>query len=96
MTLRILSPAQRELAAIITRYEQERPGLGGEFADAFDAAVEEIKSHPDRRPDSSPKTRRYRMDRFEYSIHYAVEADAIVIAAVAHPSRNPGYWLDRL
>jgi hypothetical protein len=36
------------------------------------------------------------LQRFPYSIIYLVERNEIVIVAVAHHKRRPGYWLDRL
>jgi hypothetical protein len=32
---------------------------------------------------------------FEYSLFYAIEPDRIRIAAVAHHSREPGYFMTR-
>jgi toxin ParE1/3/4 len=40
--------------------------------------------------------RRRVLRRVPNSILYLVEADAIVIVAVAHHRRRPGYWLSRL
>ena len=34
--------------------------------------------------------------RYPYSIFYVTEAGVIVIVAVAHHKRRPGYWLSRL
>jgi hypothetical protein len=33
---------------------------------------------------------------FPYAILYTIEADYILIVAVMHLSREPGYWKDRL
>ena len=40
--------------------------------------------------------RRCRLDRFPYGLIYLVDGDDIAIVAVAHLSRNPDYWRDRL
>jgi hypothetical protein len=34
--------------------------------------------------------------RYPYSLFFAVHAETVVIFAVAHHSRAPGYWLDRV
>jgi toxin ParE1/3/4 len=41
--------------------------------------------------------RRRVLRRFPYSLFYVVNApaDQVVILAVAHHSRRPGYWIDR-
>ena len=33
---------------------------------------------------------------FHYSVIYRERDDGISVIAVAHPSRKPGYWLDRI
>jgi len=43
----------------------------------------------------SAGTRRYVLPDFPYSVIYFVEA-AIIIVAVAHDRRRPGYWRERL
>ena len=45
-----------------------------------------------------PQIRRYFLTRFPYSIYYRWEReeDRVLIYAVMHFSRLPGYWRDRL
>jgi hypothetical protein len=33
---------------------------------------------------------------FPFSVHYRVEANGILIFAVAHHARRPGYWTQRV
>jgi toxin ParE1/3/4 len=33
---------------------------------------------------------------FPYAVRYTIEADYILIVAIAHGKRQPGYWLHRL
>ena len=40
--------------------------------------------------------RRRMLNRFPYGLLYAVEADRIIVVAVMHLHRRPGYWKDRL
>ena len=40
--------------------------------------------------------RRCRMNRFPYGLIYAVDNGDILVLAVAHLHREPGYWRDRL
>ena len=39
--------------------------------------------------------RRFLMDGFPYAVHYRLEGQYVLIVAVAHTSRRPGYWLNR-
>jgi hypothetical protein len=34
--------------------------------------------------------------RVPYSLFFKVNTDEVVILAVAHHSRRPGYWIDRM
>jgi hypothetical protein len=36
------------------------------------------------------------LHRFSFSLIYSVEANEILIVAVAHHGRRPGYWNDRV
>jgi hypothetical protein len=40
--------------------------------------------------------RRMLLHRFPFSLVYSVEVDAILIVAVAHYGRRPGYWQSRV
>jgi hypothetical protein len=42
------------------------------------------------------ETRRCLLRRFPYGLIYALDQDDILILAVAHTRREPGYWRDRL
>ena len=46
--------------------------------------------------DASLGVRRYVLHVYPYSIAYLVRDDAILILAVAHQRRTPGYWMKRL
>ena len=41
-------------------------------------------------------TQRYVLSEFPYSIIYAQLDEIVFVLAVAHASRRPGYWLNRL
>ena len=43
-----------------------------------------------------PAVRRRIVRRFPYSILYTLEGDEVVVLAVAHQSRRPGYWTRRV
>lgn len=44
----------------------------------------------------SRRVRRFILSGYPYDLVYSVQAEEIVILAIAHHSRQPGYWLDRL
>jgi plasmid stabilization system protein ParE len=95
--LRTAAPAVDELSDAVRWYEGRRVGLGGELFDAVTQAIELIESHPEiGEPTSADRqTRRTLVPRFPYQIVYRLRPDEIVIVAVAHLKRRPGYWKTR-
>ncbi|MFO1128164.1 MAG: hypothetical protein U1E66_07030 [Rhodospirillales bacterium] len=82
-------------------YDQERNGLGKEFARAIDAAITLLAD------DIIPLTtvpgaagargaNRLVLKRFPFDIVLRELDDEVLIVAVAHRSRRPGYWRNRL
>ena len=92
--------AQEELDAAHDWYEDRSPGVGVEFVSEARQAVEQIATWPALgRPVSVPGTmrefRRTGLRRFPYGILYAIFDDKVVVVAVAHDRRRPGYWHER-
>jgi len=95
-TLRNLKEAGEEFGAAVRWYEEQRPGLGAEFFDAVVQATSLIQTHPEAGPLSRDRrTRRVLVQRFPYQVVYRVSDDEIVVVAIAHPKRRPGYWRKR-
>ena len=97
---RVEPEASSELEQAALWYNQQRPGLGGEFLEAVDTVLGRIVEWPDAGalvPDVSPDLaiRRVPVGRFPYHVVYLIAAD-IRILAFAHDSRRPGYWQPRV
>lgn len=88
-------PAAMELEAATRFYELEHPGLGQRFRREVGAAARRIGRYPLAWSLEGDDVRRCLLQRFPYKLLYAVEADQVVILAVAHQHRRPDYWLDR-
>ncbi len=93
--------ARRELDEAVDWYEDAASGLGGDFFDEVEAAVRDACDHSTRWPlfprvDPTLAVRRKVLRRFPYSVVWLVEPTEIVIVAVAHARRRPGYWQDRV
>jgi toxin ParE1/3/4 len=76
-------------------YENARAGLGAAFTRQIEAALEAICVAPERWPIFEGETRRCVTRRFPYAVLYSIEPDRILILAVMHCSRRPGYWRQR-
>ena len=96
MKVRFLSVAEKELRDTFDWYESQTPGLGNEFLVELDQAVMRIRHYPMSCPAAEDGMRRALLNRFPYGLWYAIEADAVIVYAVAHLHREPRYWADRL
>ncbi len=96
MNVRILKPAQSEIDDAVVWYDSQSQGLGTRFLDDFDRAIRRIAAFPLSCAEIEPDLRRCLLTRFPYGIIYGIDADTIIIIAVAHLHREPRYWTDRL
>jgi plasmid stabilization system protein ParE len=96
MKWRVETTAQVELEQAAAWYEAQRKGLSAEFLDEFSRGVGRITEFPHAWKSVGKRTRQYRLNRFPYGIIYQVRADEILIVAIAHLHRRPGYWRDRI
>jgi toxin ParE1/3/4 len=88
--------ASEEFVETVAFYEQRRIGLGAAFIREFERSVELIQQYPDSGRPLGKVYRRVLTNRFPYAVIY-VERDAdFFVIAVAHTSRRPGYWKDRI
>jgi hypothetical protein len=58
--------------------------------------VQIVKAYPLLAAEIEPDIRRFSLHRFPYSLIYGIEENTIVVIAVAHDHREPGYWSDRV
>jgi toxin ParE1/3/4 len=89
--------AQEELNRATSHYESNEPGLGYQFAIEIFAAVERIKAYPGMWPILDHQIRRCLVHRFPYGVIYSADEQRsrVLILAVMHLHRQPGYWRGR-
>lgn len=92
---RFVAVARREYLAEVIYYTEAQPGLGERFAQAVEDAIARAMLFPMAGSPSPARTRRVLLKGFPFSVYYRPEAEGIVVFAVAHQSRNPGYWVSR-
>lgn len=88
--------ARGEFLEAIAFYQSVNEGLGSAFALEIEAVVNLICQAPARWPVFEQDVRRCVARRFPFAILYSHEGDYILILAVMHCSRRPGYWKQRL
>jgi hypothetical protein len=96
MKFLLLEPARNELAQAIAYYESQRAGLGEEFRLEITQAIQKILDHPTAWAPLSKSTRCCPTSRFPYGIVYNIRGEDILIVAIMHLHRKPGYWKNRL
>jgi plasmid stabilization system protein ParE len=96
-TLVVEPEAEEELAQAAEWYESRRPGLGVELVAVIDRAMASIVAGPTRYQlwRSDRAYRKFVVSRFPYVIFFRVEGESVVVVAIAHAKRRPGYWVDR-
>lgn len=77
-------------------YHERSPISATAFAHTIDNAVSRIMENPTRHPLAEHKTRKFVLQLFPFNIFYLLTGSEIVIVAVAHQRRRPGYWQGRL
>ncbi len=84
------------MATAAELYEGRVPGLGLAFLSELEEGIRRISRAPNRWPVLSGAVRRYLLKRFPYGILYTADDGGILILAVMHLHRRPGYWKDRM
>ena len=99
--VRILDAAADEAAEAAGWYERQRPGLGVDFEQAVNAALDLLEGEvvplmpmPGKAGEAGAK--RLMLRRFPYDIVVQERGGDILVIAFAHHSRRPGYWRDRV
>ena len=93
---RFVAPAREEFLADVAYYDKVQPGQGVRFAAAVEEATARALAFPLSGSPATPMMRRVISKNFPFSIVYRPETDRIVVFAVAHHSRLPGYWRNRV
>lgn len=90
--------ARAEYLEAIAYYEGRSPGLGADFAEAFEAALALVLNHPQAAPLVHPSGVRRKSfpSPFLYSVLYSPEPSGLLIVAVAHHRKRPEYWRSRV
>lgn len=103
LTLRVLREADQEVDHAVDHYELESPGTGRRFLNHYLALLERVQQFPQ----SGSRLRDHDVEGceirsfvvsgvFPYTVFVAIIPREIVILAVAHQHREPGYWAERV
>ena len=89
MRLRYTSRARNDLDIAFEWYEEQRRGLGFDFLDCVEAAIEIIQQMPKLYARHHEHFRRTLVRRFPFSIFYTIEEKEIVVHAIFDNRQDP-------
>ena len=73
-------------------YAERSPVAAADFQAVFTQAVEDLAETALTWPEKERGIRARVLDRYPYTLFYRVALGEILIVAVAHQRRKPGYW----
>jgi toxin ParE1/3/4 len=88
--------ADRDMAETAIWYDRQELGVGDEFLDAVQAAIQTVSLNPST---GSPVTKTLRMQslrRFPLGLVFCERAEDVYVIAVHHFSKDSKYWTGRL
>ena len=92
LSVQFHSAARRELRSAVEYYDERVPSLGDELLVEVESLLQQIQEYPQIGSLHEAGTRRLVVRRFPYSIVYRIQGERVVIVALAHHRRRPGYW----
>ena len=89
MILHYTDRAGDDLKLAFSWYERQRRGLGFDFLDCIEAALQGIIKNPEMCQIRYSNFRACVIRRFPFSVFYTIESDAIVVHSVFNNKQSP-------
>jgi toxin ParE1/3/4 len=96
MPISFLPEADQEMIEAALYYHSQSFGLGMDYLSEVEHAVHSIAASPHTWPILQGDLRRRLIRRFPYGVLYRIDPEEIVIVAIAHLRKKPGYWKKRV
>jgi plasmid stabilization system protein ParE len=90
-----LPAADADYRQALAWYRDRSDQAAAGFEAAVEVALRAVGETPDRWTLCDDRHRFYALRRYPYSIIYRVEAESVLVVAVAHASRSVSYWRGR-
>ena len=96
MKLRILPAAKAEIDEASEYYDAQRAGPGDRYRASVQDALRSVLDMPLAWSPMRGGYRRCGTSPFPYQIIFKISGEIVIVVAVAHTSRRPGYWRGRI
>ena len=90
-----LPAAYSDYQQALAWYQARSLQAAANFETAVEVALRRIGAAPEQWARCDDRHRFYILRRYPYSIIYRVQADDVLVVAVAHARRSISYWLGR-
>lgn len=94
-SVQILPQAEAEIREAFLWYFERSPLAADAFRTEVFDAIDGLAQSADTWPTDEDGVRRYVLRHFPYTVHYELNGALVIVLAVAHQRRKPGYWLAR-
>jgi plasmid stabilization system protein ParE len=89
-------PANKEFAEAIEYYAARSKITANNFIEEVEKIIRTVENFPLRGQQIIPGVHTLPLRKFPYSLVYKPVKDTIGVVAIAHQSRRPNYWIDRV
>lgn len=84
--------ANAQLVAAKAWYDQQRHGLGDEFARSLESAINRVARNPFAAPSVYQSVRRVLLKRFPHSVFYIADDDNLLVLSCLHTRHSTVDW----
>ena len=95
MRVEFVQEAAEDLMTAASFYEEQRPGLARRFLEAVERVILFTAEQPLSGTPLGGAIRRHLVPGFPYAVVYEAHPDFVLVLAIAHLRRHPGFWVDR-
>jgi len=92
MKVQFTDIARQEYMDAIDYYNNQRDGLGYEFAIEIDEGIQNIQLYVSAWQQLSSKIRRYLIKRFPFGIIYSSTENSIIVLSIMNLHQKPKNW----
>lgn len=90
-----LSGARRDFDESFDWYAERSTQAAERFVDAVNAALEKVATNPTQFTSADGVHRECPVKKFPFRIVYRLVEDRVLVVAIAHAKRRPGFWRKR-